>query len=168
MYNLIHDINPAVYTVLPMLGKKPSEYPRFRDCFLMPKHWGNMDGLPVVKYQKSAEKLTIKDVIANAKIYIFTRAGGRNRFDYQQEISDIRNMPDFVSDYDDQFDSTYATFVFNVPERFKADFVHLLSSEFSQLSAAYKETIYNVWPNQAEDMAKFFADPNSRSTVKGE
>ncbi len=52
LYNMINGVNPATFFILPMLGKHPDEYPRFRDCF-------------VGEDQKSIE--------------ILTRVGGGNR-----------------------------------------------------------------------------------------
>lgn len=34
LYNMINGVNPATFIILPMLGKHPNEYPRFRDCFI--------------------------------------------------------------------------------------------------------------------------------------
>lgn len=31
---MLHGVNPATFLILPMLGKHPDEYPRFRDCFI--------------------------------------------------------------------------------------------------------------------------------------
>ena len=31
---MINGVNPATFLFLPMLGKHPDEYPRFRDCFI--------------------------------------------------------------------------------------------------------------------------------------
>lgn len=50
LYNMINGVNPATFIILPMLGKHPDEYPRFRDCFIK-------DGM----------------------IEVYTRVGGNNR-----------------------------------------------------------------------------------------
>ena len=34
IYNLMNGVNPATFYFLPMLGKHPDSYPRFRDCFV--------------------------------------------------------------------------------------------------------------------------------------
>jgi len=31
----MNGVNPCVFFILPMLGKHPEEYPRFRDCFVV-------------------------------------------------------------------------------------------------------------------------------------
>lgn len=33
LYNMVNGMNQATFFVLPMLGRHPDEYPRFRDCF---------------------------------------------------------------------------------------------------------------------------------------
>ena len=34
LYNMMNGFNPACVLILPMLGRKLEEYPRFRDCFV--------------------------------------------------------------------------------------------------------------------------------------
>lgn len=51
LYNVIFGYNPACIVILPMLGRKEDEYPRFRDCF-----------------------------VEDGKIAIYTRVGGNSRF----------------------------------------------------------------------------------------
>ena len=57
LYNLVQGVTSAVFFVLPMLGKHPDEYPRFRDCFL-----------------KDAEHPEYDN-----HIHVYTRVGGGNR-----------------------------------------------------------------------------------------
>ena len=52
LYNELFGFSPACLVLLPMLGRKPEEYPRFRDCFL-------------------SEDMK--------RIEIYTRVGGNNR-----------------------------------------------------------------------------------------
>lgn len=93
LYNLLNGVNPATFFILPMLGKHPDEYPRFRDCFV------NKDN----------------------QIVVYTRVGGGNRNNgYGEE--ELYKHPDFVRTYDDDFDNTYGYYVFNVPEKWKDDF----------------------------------------------
>lgn len=48
-------------------------------------------------------------------IVILTRTGGGNREEYQDQNEALAANPLFVSDRDDDFDSTYAKFKFRVP-----------------------------------------------------
>ena len=50
-YNMMHGYNPACLIIMPMLGRKQEDYPRFRDCFVVNKE----------------------------NIVILTRVGGNNR-----------------------------------------------------------------------------------------
>lgn len=45
---------------------------------------------------------------------VYTRAGGANRADYPEHIAVLRSRPNYISDNDDIFDSTYATFRFEI------------------------------------------------------
>lgn len=57
--------------------------------------------------------------IEGNEIIVFTRTGGGNREDYPQKI--ITSSPYYVDDYDDEFDSTYASFIMRIPEEFVED-----------------------------------------------
>lgn len=111
LYNLLFGVNAAAPVLLAMLGIDAHSVPRFRDCYL-----------------------------SDGKIAIHTRTGGGNR-DYYEHLdrcrqnfperfdgkddpsgpwnSDLRKLPGFEYDEDDDFDSTYATFYYAVPEKFK-------------------------------------------------
>jgi hypothetical protein len=109
-----------------MLGKKNTEYPRFRDCFL------SEDG---------------------KRIVIFTRVGGGNRnCGYGEEK--LYEDPNFVKTYDDDFDSTYGFYEFNVPDKWKDDFTKVTSGKFSELSDEYIETIVQFYPELKDKILK--------------
>lgn len=100
LYNLLNGVNPATFFILPMLGKHPDDYPRFRDCFI------NEDN----------------------QIVVYTRVGGNNRNSgYGEE--ELYKHPNFVRTYDDDFDNTYGYYVFNVPEKWKEDFNKFLKKQ---------------------------------------
>lgn len=89
---MLHGQNPNSAILLSMLGidQEGSKYSsgRFRDIYL------NADG---------------------TKILLYTRNGGGNREDYQQVFDELETHPNYVKDYDDDFDCTYATIEFTVP-----------------------------------------------------
>jgi hypothetical protein len=89
MYNMLFGTNPAADKLLAALGTTMGDVPRFRDVYL------DEDG-----------------------IVIYTRTGGNNREDYEDEINALRDLPGFVSDEDDDFDNTYAYFRYAVPDAF--------------------------------------------------
>lgn len=99
LYNMLNGVNPCTFLILPMLGKHPDEYPRFRDCF-----------------------------IEEGQIVVFTRVGGNNRNSGFGE-DQLYSHPNFVRTYDNDFDSTYGYYVFSVPDEWKDDFEKLLKGE---------------------------------------
>lgn len=120
MYNLVNGFNPACILVMPMLGRKQGEWPRFRDCF----------------------------VTDDKNIAIYTRVGGNNRnCGYGEE--ELYKDPNFLTTYDDDFDSTYATYEFSVPERWKQDFEHIYNGDCSKVSDEYVEYLKAFYPTLA-------------------
>lgn len=79
--------------------------------------------LKILDIDQASEKYAsgrFRDIYLNAdgtKIILLTRNGGGNRADYFPE--GIRKHPNYLTDYDDSFDSTYAYIEFSVPERFE-------------------------------------------------
>ena len=121
LYNMMFGWNPACVLLAPMLTDENPQvfFPRFRDCFL------------------SDDKEHIE---------IYTRVGGGNREDYADEIEVLRSMPTYASDEDDDFDCTYATFTFGVPEEWRGDFEHVRAGEYNKLSDAYVERMQECYP----------------------
>lgn len=130
LYNMLFGVNAAAPVLLAMLGTEANAVPRFRDCYL------------------TEEK----------KIAIYTRTGGGNRPYYESAESykaetgdepegrcwneDLRLLPGFIRDEDDDFDCTYATFYFDVPEKFK----HLIEKlpEGVDPAKRWQETLENL------------------------
>lgn len=127
LYNMINGVNPATFFFLPMLGEKhPDQYPRFRDCF-----------------------------IDNDEIHVYTRVGGGNR-DCGYGEEELQNHPNFLRDVDDDFDSTYATYIFSIPSEWKEDFENLKKGKLDEISQAYKDRLYTVFPKLKETFDTLF------------
>jgi len=110
MYNMLHGVNPFSKILLEILNLKMEDIGRFRDAYV----------------KKENEKWII---------CIYTRLGGGNRECFCDEPDDgavkqfcgdcyqhsnivpLQSHPQYIIDYDDDFDCTYATFEFNVPEK---------------------------------------------------
>ena len=121
LYNMINGFNPACVLIMPMLGRKQDEYPRFRDCF----------------------------VTEEKNIAIYTRVGGGNRnCGYGEE--ELYKDENFLTTYDDEYDSTYATYEFKVPEKWKADFDKILCGDFASVSVEYIEYLKQFYPKFVE------------------
>ena len=140
LYNMMHGVKAIpTFFILPMLGKHPDEYPRFRDCFL--------------KDEEHPE-------YAN-NIHIYTRTGGGNREEYIEENQEIREMKGFVGDYDDSFDSTFASWIFKIPTKWKVDFDKIIVGKISEISEEYKTELYRVFPKLKEKYDAIFSAKDS-------
>lgn len=137
LYQMMNGVNPATFVLLPMLGKHPDEYPRFRDCWAEPCEWVlREDGLPVIKSSNIEQQ--------DDAIFVYTRVGGGNRESYEIDIEELQAMPEYIRDYDDPFDSTYATFVFAIPEKWKPAYEAMKASK--PLPVEYVEQMQKVFP----------------------
>ena len=116
-YNMINGYNPACVLVMPMLGRKQEDYPRFRDCF----------------------------VTEDKNIAIFTRAGGNNR-DCGLGEEELYKDPNYIRTYDDDFDNTYATYEFRVPEKWKKDFDLIIAGNLNEVSDEYVAYLREFFP----------------------
>ena len=126
LYNMVYGFNPTCLFIMPLLGRRESEYPRFCGCF-----------------------------VEDGKIAIFTRVGGNNRdcgFGEEELYAD----PNFASTYDDEEDSTYGIYLFNVPEKWKSDFNKILDGRIEETSEEYKNYIKEFWPTMADKLSEIF------------
>ena len=121
LYNLLFGFNPACATILPMLGRKQEEYPRFRDCFITDDN----------------------------NIAIYTRVGGNNR-DCGFGEEELYKDENFIRTYDDDFDNTFATYEFKAPNKWENDFDKIMNNEFNKVSDEYVECVESFYPMLAE------------------
>lgn len=123
LYNLVHGYSPACIMILPMLGKKPDEYPRFRDCFV--EDWDALE------------------------VGVLTRVGSGNRGQgYGEE--ELYKEPNYVRTYDEDFDRTYATYVFKVPDKWVEDFKAIREGALKSVSDEYIALVKEWYPKLAE------------------
>lgn len=92
MYNMLFGMNPQADLLLAVLGLRKNDVERFRDV------------------SASEDGRTIS---------IYTRTGGGNRDDYPNLA--MRKLPTWAGSVDDDFDSTYCTDEFKVPDDFADD-----------------------------------------------
>ena len=122
LYNMLMGFNPACVVIMPMLGRKQDEYPRFRDCF----------------------------VTEEGNIAIYTRVGGGNR-DCGYGEDELYKDENFITTYDDEYDNTYGTYEFKVPEKWKADFDLIMDGKSSEVSQEYINYVKKFYPKLAEE-----------------
>ena len=121
LYNVINGYNSACVFIMPMLGRKENEWPRFRDCYV----------------EESEEHGHL--------IVIYTRVGGNNR-DSGYGEEELYEDPLFVETEDDEYDCTYAVYKFRVPEKWKKDFGLVLEGKFEETSKEYQDMIRGFFP----------------------
>jgi len=63
------------------------------------------------------------------KIILYTRNGNGNREDYFP--NEIVNHPNYITDYDDDFDQTYCYIEFSIPEEFKKDLENIEQEQYT-------------------------------------
>lgn len=110
LYNQLFGVNKAFPILLKMCGVEYSEIPRFRDCF-------------------------VKD----GNVVIYTRTGGGNRECYADDgdcsqcyhtLNDaLAAKPNYLCDYDDDYDRTYAYFEFRPLDEYAALFTGIQSND---------------------------------------
>lgn len=95
LYNTVMGFDPLARLVLSILKIANSEtVPRFRDAYV------DVRGEPPV-------------------LVILTRTGGGSRPDYLEENERLRTeVPGFLDDRDDGFDTTFAHFRYSVPDEY--------------------------------------------------
>ena len=91
MYNMLFGENELADDLLKMLNLTKEDCGRYRDCYLDEK---------------------------GEKIIVYTRNGGGNRAYYEEVFDKLSSHTNYLCDYDDDFDCTYASIEFSVPDKF--------------------------------------------------
>lgn len=131
---MIHGVNPLAIFLIPMLGDKhPDSYPRFRNVFISDEENPEYDD----------------------HIHVYTRVGGGNRGVGCGE-EELYKHPNFVTTFDDSFDSTFGTYVFSVPDDFKNDFELIKSGKANEVSEVLRVRVYDMFPKLKEQLDKLF------------
>lgn len=97
LYNMLHGENPLADILLAMLGLSRADVGRYRDCYLAEPQDGRAP-----------------------EIHVYTRNGGGNRESYGDVFAALAEHSGYLWDRDDDFDCTYATIAFSVPEHARA------------------------------------------------
>lgn len=92
LYNIVCGTNQLAGVLLASLGLPSHATGRFRDCYLQ------------------------RDAGGALEIHVYTRNGGGNRPDFVDVTKFLRQHPLFLRDFDDPGDSTYASYVFALPD----------------------------------------------------
>ena len=88
-------------------------------------------------------------------VLVYTRIGGANREYHKDEINKLKQHKQYVCNYDDHHDETYAYFKFNV-----------LPEYVDTAKKVFKEDPVSVW-DKFQNHIKKAADPNSDTCTTG-
>lgn len=129
LYNMLNGLNPCTFFILPMLGEKhPDYYPRFRNCY-----------------------------VENGLIHVYTRVGGGNR-DCGYGEEELYAHPNFMTTFDNEFDNTYATYTFTVPDEFKSDYDKIvLDGDLKGVSQLLKDRVRKVYPELEDKLNELWS-----------
>lgn len=138
---MLFGVNAHAPVLLKILGTDPYKVPRFRDCYVSPE---------------------------DDEIVIHTRTGGGNR-DYYESAercresyphyfeegkepptgpwnSDLRALPGFLRDADDDFDCTYADFHYSFPPEFAAELKALRTKDETVVPSEKWKKLFESFP----------------------
>lgn len=92
LYNQLFKENEDANVLLGVLNLNKGIFERYRDVYL------NKEG---------------------TEITVYTRCGGKNRIEYERVFEIMKRHPNYISNWDDKGDNTYAYIKFSVPEKYK-------------------------------------------------
>lgn len=91
LYNRLFGENPDATALLGMLSLTRKDFERYRDVYL------NKGG---------------------TRIIVVARIGGTQKKYYKHVFKTIKKHPNYIKNYDDEFDQTYTYFEFSIPEKY--------------------------------------------------
>ena len=132
LYNMLHGtdpLSPLLLSIIDVDSDRVSKFPwpkneKGEDWF--PYDDGETpEGLEYIKTCIENKLWTsgrFRDIHLNedgTKIIMLTRNGGGNRENYWYLFDIIKHHPNYILDYDDDYDCTYAYIEFSIPDEFK-------------------------------------------------
>ena len=152
MYNALFGFDNNAEVLLSFLHLTKEDFGRFRDCYF------SKDGNAII---------------------VYTRCGGGNREEYQEVFDKIQQHPNYIKDYDDDFDCTYASFEFSIPEQHVNDCARLFkdadtttgAEKFDNLMKAMESDFDGVMANNERvrnvtlNLQSAFEDSNNKGGI---
>lgn len=131
LYNQLFDENPDAAVLIGFLGLNKEIFGRYRNVYLNK---------------------------AGDKIIVYTRCGGGSRTEYERVFEMMKRHPNYLRDYDDINDNTYAYIEFSVPDKYKSTAQHMKPD---------KEPL-TVWEQFEDHIRKSRENPNGPEAKKDE
>lgn len=117
LYNNLFGVNEEMPVLLGMIGTNAQYFARFRDV----------------------------ELIKNGTVIrVFTRTGGNNRENYQENWNKIRQHKLYIKDYDDDFDETYAYIEFDIPKKYKETARKMFNEEPMSFEDKFKKELTDM------------------------
>jgi len=156
LYNMLFGQNPAAPILMAALNldnQAPDNWDeRFNE---LSDDWGELDiyseaGQALMKEAKEIGYYPtgrFRDIYyeheegKEPKIILYTRNGGGNRDFYQYVFELLENHPLHITDYDDDFDCTYAYIEFKAPESIIKFFDGMKTGKLANVSEKFKAEI---------------------------
>lgn len=152
MYNALFGFNENADELLSMLNLTKEQVGRYRDCYL------SKDG---------------------ERIIVYTRNGGGNRDDYEEVFQNLSTHPNYITDYDDDYDCTYASIEFSIPDEHKQRVSEIFkdsdtstgAEKFDKLFKEMSENPTKVFSenervrNVTENLQSAFEDPTNKGGI---
>lgn len=156
LYNMLFGQNPATPILMAALNldnKAPENWEeRFNE---LSDDWGELDiyseaGQALMKEAKEIGYYPtgrFRDIYyqheegSDPKIILYTRNGGGNREYYQYVFELLENHPLHITDYDDDFDCTYAYIEFEAPESIIKFFDGMKTGKLANVSEKFDAEI---------------------------
>lgn len=146
LYNALFGENVEKDVLLGMIGLTKSFFERFRDIHLIKQ---------------------------GTVIRVFTRLGGGNREYYEDTWEKIMSHKLYITDYDDDFDCTYAYIEFSIPDMFKETAKKMFKGEPMSFEEKFNNQLEemkrpgSVAYKKAEEIAKQISDGIENSNGNG-
>jgi len=112
LYNMVSGFNPYAPYCFETLKLTPDDFARFRDAYFLKEN----------------------DVW---KIGIYARVGGGNRESYPEVFDRMGHHADFEREFDDDFDSTYAHFIFH--PKLEEEVLETLNKNEAKITASHPQ-----------------------------
>lgn len=156
LYNSLFGINPAgsiLIAALNLDGPSPNDWDERISKFT--DDWGELDlssteGIALMNEAKEMGYYPsgrFRDIYfqneegEHPKIILYTRNGGGNRDYYDWVFELLSDHPLYITDYDDDFDSTYAYIEFKAPDSIIKFFEGIKTGKIPNVSEKFKNEI---------------------------
>lgn len=169
LYNMLHGVNQNSKLLLKIIGldeDKGVKFPEEWDCYEQGITEVGQKYIDECKEKKQYPTGRFRDISLNedgTKIVLYTRNGGGNRESYEYVFEILESHPNYICDYDDDFDCTYAYIEFSVPDEWKDSCKTLATGEFKTIKQKLDEAMKEI---EGMTMEQFESDPRFSELAK--